>query len=127
MNVARSIAHDRSHDPRLQVCAIIVPEDNSGILALGYNGSYRGGPNEIESLEPGMSGCIHAEQNALVKCPFHYPLKKHMYLTHSPCVACAKLIVNAAISRVVYDIEYRDKTGIDILLNSGIEVFHLNT
>jgi dCMP deaminase len=126
MNVARGLAYDRSHDPRLQVCAIVVPEDNTGILAMGYNGDYRGGPNAIESLDPGKSGTIHAEQNALVKCPFHFPMKKHMYLTHSPCIMCSKLIINAGLSRVVYDQQYRDLTGLDLLRSAGIEVMDLN-
>lgn len=127
MNIAKSIANDRSHDPRLQVCAIIVPDDNSGILALGYNGDYNGGPNEVESLEPGMSGMIHAEVNALVKCPFHTPTKKYMYLTHSPCISCAKLIINAGISKVIYDTEYRDTSGINLLVSANVEVTSLST
>jgi dCMP deaminase len=92
---------------------------------MGYNGNYRGGPHIHESSDPGQSGFIHAEVNALVKCDFNFPKKKHMYLTHSPCRACAKLIVNAEISRVIYDLQYRDVSGLEILSSVGIEVLSL--
>jgi dCMP deaminase len=120
-----SIAHEiskRSYDPQLKVGAIIVSEDNTRMLAVGYNGNYKGGPNERESDDPGQGGLIHAEVNALVKCDFNFSKKKHMYLTHSPCRNCAKLIVNAEISHVVYDNPYRDCSGIEILKSSGIDV-----
>lgn len=121
MSIAKTIAK-RSYDPRLMVGAIIVSDDNTRLLSLGYNGNYKGGPNEPDSFNPGQSGFIHAEVNALVKCDYNFFRKKIMYITHSPCVSCAKLIVNAEISRVVYDEEYRDKSGIDLLHACGIEV-----
>lgn len=124
MNVAREIAR-RSYDPRLKVAAIIVSEDNTSVLSIGYNGNYRGGPHSHESSEPGKSGFIHAEVNALVKCDFNFPKKKHMYVTHSPCRDCSKLIINAEISRVVYDIEYRDTSGIELLRSAGVSVMNL--
>ena len=49
-----------------------------------------------------------------------------MYLTHSPCTSCAKLIVNADISHVIFDVDYRDIMGLQILTNSGIEVNRLS-
>lgn len=124
MDFAKSIAR-RSHDPRLHVGAIIVSEDNTSVLAIGYNGREKGGPNEVESLEPGQSGTVHAEQNALIKAPFYHPRKKHMYLTHSPCRPCAKLIINAEVARVVYAELYRDQSGIDLLRGAGIEVMSI--
>jgi len=124
MSVAHIISN-RSYDQRLKVGAIVVSEDNSQMLSIGYNGNYKGGPHIHESSTPGQGGFIHAEVNALVKCDFNFPKKKHMYLTHSPCRACSKLIVNAEISRVVYDIEYRDISGLEILTSVGIEVFSL--
>jgi dCMP deaminase len=124
MSVAHIISN-RSYDPRLKVGAIVVSEDNSQMLSIGYNGNYKGGPHVQESSEPGQSGFIHAEVNALVKCDFNFSKKKHMYLTHSPCRACAKLIINAEIARVVYDIPYRDTSGLEILSSVGIEVFSL--
>ena len=70
MSVAKTISQ-RSIDPRHQVGAIIVSDDNTQLLALGYNGNYKGGPNRTESDEPGMSGLIHAEQNALIKLDYN--------------------------------------------------------
>lgn len=125
MKIAWNVS-ERSYDPRLKVGAIVVSDDNTRLLSLGYNGNYRGGPNESESLEPGQSGMIHAEVNALIKCDYNLNRKKIMYLTHSPCISCAKLVVNADISRVIFDIEYRDLAGLQILTNSGIEVNRLN-
>jgi len=125
MKIAWNIS-DRSYDPRLKVGAIVVSDDNTRLLSLGYNGNYRGGPNETESDEPGLSGMIHAEVNALIKCDYNFNRRKIMYLTHSPCPACSKLIVNADISTVIYDVDYRDLSGLQILRKSGIEVNRLS-
>lgn len=121
MNVACEIAK-RSTDPRLKVCAIVVSEDNTSVLGLGYNGGPKGLYNDPLSLEPGQSEFTHAEANCLVHCPYHYPLKKHMYVTHSPCRDCCRLIINAGISRVVYGETYRDTSGLDMLREGGVEV-----
>jgi dCMP deaminase len=106
----------------MKVGAIIVNEDNTRLLALGYNGDYAGGPNEVESLEPGKSGALHAEINALIKCDYSYVGKKIMYITLSPCIQCAKLIINGKINEVVYHEEYRDTSGIELLRKMGITV-----
>jgi len=116
----------RSPDPKFQVGAVIVTEDNTQVLALGYNGDHKGGPNCRDSLETGKSGFIHAEINALIKCDFNNPKSKKMYLTHSPCPVCAKCIVNAGIKTVIYLKEYTDMSGIDILKESGVDVFSLS-
>jgi dCMP deaminase len=76
----------------------------------------------VESSEPGQSGFIHAEINALIKCDFNHPKVKKMYLTLSPCRQCAKAIVNGGIREVIYDIEYRDRSGIELLTSSGVVV-----
>lgn len=124
MSVAKTMS-ERSYDPRLKVGAIVVSEDNTQMLSVGYNGNYKGGPNEHESTEPGQSGFIHAEVNALVKCDYNFPKKKHMYITHSPCRQCAKLIINAEISKVVYEQLYRDPSGIELLKSAGIEALSI--
>lgn len=124
-DVAEIIA-ERSYDPRLKVGAIIVSEDNTQLLSLGYNGNYKGGPHQHESTEPGKSGFIHAEVNALIKCDYNFPKRKHMYVTHSPCRNCAKLIINADIARVVFGIPYRDSSGLDLLRSTGIEVLSID-
>ena len=110
----------RSYDPRYQVGAIVVTKDNTQVLSVGYNGNYSGGPNEVESEVPGHSGFIHAEINCLLKMDYNNPKEKIMYLTLSPCRMCAKAIVNAGINEVVYLKSYRDKSGLDILSESGV-------
>jgi len=112
----------RSLDPRFQVGAVIVAEDNTQVLAVGYNGDHRGGPNSVESTEPGQSGFIHAEINALIKCDFNHPKAKKMYLTLSPCRQCAKAIINGGVREVVYLEEYRDTSGVKLLIESGLTV-----
>ena len=121
MGMARNISR-RSYDPRHQVGAIIVTQDNSQVLSLGYNGNYKGGPNEVESEVPGDSGMLHAEINALLKLDYNNPKQKAMYVTLSPCRMCAKAIINAGVNEVVYDKEYRDTSGLDILGSVGVRV-----
>ena len=113
---------DRSYDPRYRVGAVVVTVNNTQVLAIGYNGNYSGGPNEVESTVPGESGMIHAEINALLKMDYNNPKHKIMYVTLSPCRMCAKAIINAGISEVVYDEEYRDTGGLELLKNAGIVV-----
>jgi len=121
MDTARVIAR-RSMDPRHKVGAVIVTDDNTQVLAVGYNGDQKGGLNCVESSEPGMSGFLHAEVNALIKCDYNIHKPKIMYLTLSPCPMCAKAIVNGGIKQVVYAEEYRDTRGIDLLRQCGVEV-----
>lgn len=111
---------ERSYDPRTKVGAVVVTEDNTQVLSVGYNGNHRGGANSVDSAEPGLSGFIHAEVNALVKMDYNNPKRKVMYITHSPCVACAKLIINANIHEVKYLEEYRDTSGIELLKSSRV-------
>ena len=121
MEFAHIIAR-RSYDPRHQVGAVVVSSDNTQVLAIGYNGNYKGGPNAAESLSPGQSGMIHAEINALLKMDYNNPKDKILYVTLSPCRMCAKAIVNAGIKKVYYDEEYRDTSSLKILRDSGVEV-----
>ena len=121
MDVANSISK-RSYDPRFQVGAVVVTKDNTQVLAVGYNGNYAGGPNTVESSVPGESGLIHAEINCLLKMDYNNPKSKKMYLTLSPCRMCAKAIINAGIDEVVYATQYRDTTGVQLLLDQNVSV-----
>lgn len=112
----------RSYDPRYQVGSVIVTDSNTQVLAIGYNGNYSGGPNEVESQTPGQSGMIHAEINALIKLDYNNPNDKIMYLTLSPCRGCAKAIINGGISEVIYQEKYRDTSGLDLLKSAGVKV-----
>ncbi len=121
MSMAEMISK-RSYDPRNQVGIVIVAADNTQVLSLGYNGNHSGGPNEPESLEPGKSGFIHAEINALLKMDYNNPKRKIAYLTLSPCRHCAKCLVNARVDEVVYNEEYRDAGGLLLLRESSVLV-----
>ena len=121
MDFARSISR-RSYDPRNQVGAIVVTDDNTQVLAVGYNGNYAGGPNQVESESPGESGMLHAEINCLLKMDYNNPKRKKMYVTLSPCRMCAKAIINAGIDEVLYGEAYRDTSGVVLLEEAGISV-----
>lgn len=125
MNIAYELAR-RSINPHAKVGCVIVTSDNTQILSLGFNGDWKGGPNEIESDEPGKSGTVHAEANALIKCDFNDTRRKIMYVTQSPCVNCARLIINGNIDEVVFDDEYRDPAGLELLKHAGIPVRQLD-
>ena len=78
---------------------------------------------EVESKTPGESGMIHAEINALLKMDYNNPKSKKLYVTLSPCRMCAKAIVNAGISEVIYSKFYpHGKNAIRILNQAGIIV-----
>lgn len=122
IDFAHTIAK-RSTDTKHKVGAVIVNEENTQVLSIGYNGDQKGGSNKRESLLRGQSGFIHAEINALIKCDYNYPKKKKMYLTLSPCDVCAKAIVNAGISEVIYSEFYpNSENSIKILKDAGIAV-----
>jgi dCMP deaminase len=112
---------ERSTCARLRVGAVIASDDLASVLAIGYNGSPRGFPNSCARPEAGNCGCVHAEANALVKAPYRSgPLT--LFTTHAPCAACAALIVNSAVRRVVYAAGYRDASGLAILSAANLEV-----
>jgi len=121
ISVAQKIA-ERSIDKRLKVGAVVVTDDNTQVLSIGYNGNYAGGPNEAESSNPGCSGLIHAEINALLKLDYNNPKIKKMYVTHFPCRMCAKAIVNSGIKYVVYEQDYRDMSSLDIFKDADVYV-----
>ena len=122
MDFAYSIAK-RSCDSKYQVGAVVVNSENTQVLSIGYNGDQKGGPNKRDSTETGQSGFIHAEINALIKMNYNNPCKKKMYLTLSPCEVCAKAIVNAGISELIYTEFYKHgKNSLSILKDAGIVV-----
>jgi len=110
----------RSYDPRLKVGAVIVTMDNTQVLSVGYNGNHSGGPNSVDSISPGESGFIHAENNAVIKLNYNDHKDRKMYITHSPCLLCAKIILNANIKHVIYIDEYRSLDGVNLLKEFGV-------
>lgn len=108
--------------PRKQVGCIVVAK--SGMIAPGLNGMASGGPNEWEYSEQGNEEVVHAEMQALGKMLEQGVSAKNssVYLTLSPCIHCAKLLVRAKVSRVVYLEEYRKNDGIEYLKKYGVRV-----
>lgn len=115
----------RSTCKRLQVGALLVSPDFQQVYAIGYNGGIRGQDNDsCDPTKPGHCGDLHAEVNCLVKCRVNDPTKI-LFLTHSPCENCSKLVVNSGVSAVYFLEEYRSKAGLDILKKSNIPIYRL--
>ena len=116
-----------SYCKRRQVGAIIVKDKM--IISDGYNGTPAGFENICED-DNGLtkSYVLHAEANAITKIARsgNNSDGATLYVTSSPCIECAKLIIQSGIKRVVYSEEYRLTDGIDLLRRAGIEVV-LNT
>lgn len=115
----------RSTCLRLQVGTVITTPDLTQVLGIGYNGNARGLPNRCDTTTPGACGCIHSEQNALIKAGAQQP-GKVMFVSASPCVMCAKMAINANVAKVYYREAYRDPAGLDVLRQGGVEVIHYN-
>ncbi len=124
----------RSTCMRRQVAAVIVRDKK--IIATGYNGAPKG----VFHCE--QVGClrdqlkipagerhelcrgIHAEQNAIIQASVHGVSIEgsDIYITHSPCILCSKMLINAGIKRIVYRGEYPDKLALDMLDEAGVTV-----
>src|SRR5258708_22046752 len=113
----------RSTCLRLQVGSVIATSDLTQVLGIGYNGNAKGLPNRCDSTTPGNCGCLHSEQNCLIKAGAQLP-DKVMFISASPCVMCAKMIINANVTKVYYREAYRDPAGLDVLRQGGVEVVH---
>jgi len=122
MRMAEELAK-RSTCSRLQVGTVLTDAALEHVLAIGYNGNVRGFPNRCDSTEPGKCGCIHSEMNALVKARGDVP-DKVAFITASPCVMCAKLMVQAKVSHVFFRNAYRDPAGLEVLERAGVVTVH---
>jgi len=139
-----------SHARRLHVGAVVVKDDT--VISYGYNGMPAGWDNDCENtvfvLDEESMGTdmislgysrtengnwvklktkpevLHAESNAIAKLAKSHNsgLGADLFVTHSPCIECAKLIYQSGISRVWYGKNYRDDTGIKFLKKSGVTV-----
>jgi len=120
-----------SHAKRLQVGAVIVRDDS--VISYGYNGMPAGWDNNCEEVTGYNLGeeilktkpeVLHAESNAIAKLAksTNSGLGATMFVTHAPCMECAKLIYQSGISHVLYRDSYRDTSGITFLEKSGVGV-----
>lgn len=137
MNTAKIFA-ELSHARRLKVGAIVIKDNR--IVSIGYNGMPAGWDNNCETEHETWIGdhkktektvqlkskseVLHAETNAIAKLARSTESGDGatMFITHSPCIECAKLIYQSGISAVYYGENYRDDSGIEFLRKSGIEV-----
>ncbi len=114
---------ENSYCTRRQVGALIVK--GKRIISDGYNGTPSGFENVCEdNTNQTKPYVLHAEANAITKvaCSHNSSEGATMYVTASPCIECAKLIIQAGITRVVYGEEYRLTDGLDLLKRAHIEV-----
>jgi dCMP deaminase len=129
MKTAETFA-ELSHARRLHVGAIVVKDDR--IISIGYNGMPAGWDNNCEhELIDADEGhtlvtkkeVLHAETNAIAKLAksSESGLGADLFVTHAPCMDCAKLIYQSGIKRVHYGVAYRDDSGIQFLKQSNIE------
>ena len=115
-----------SYCKRRQVGALIVKDRM--IISDGYNGTPTGFENVCEDDENYTKWYVlHAEENAIMKVSASTQSSKGatLYITLSPCRECSKLIFQSGITRLVYNKEYKDKSGLDFLKKSGIEIAHV--
>lgn len=116
-----------SHCNRAQVGSLIVK--NNMIISDGFNGSPTGLNNDCEDANNDTYWyVIHSEANAILKCAKNGSSSDGatIYLTHSPCKDCAKMIYQSGIKRLVYNKNYRDNSGIEFLKDSGVEITFLD-
>ena len=139
------ICSENSKANKLKVGAIIVKDQQ--IISDGFNGTPSRFDNQCEDVkhkdlnrcslcsQEHCEGCdniefvtrpevMHAESNAITKCAKYgkATLDSTIYITHTPCIECAKLIIQAGIKRVVYKNFYKSLAGVEILRKSGIIV-----
>jgi dCMP deaminase len=124
-----------SHARRLQVGAVIVKDDS--VISYGYNGMPAGWDNNCEYVYTNPQTKIselvtnkevlHAESNAIAKLAksTNSGLGATMFITHAPCLDCAKLIYQSGIGHVLYRNSYRDAGGVTFLERSGVVVEQL--
>ena len=135
MDVAERFAQ-LSSAKRLQVGAIVVKDDR--IISIGYNGMPSGWDNCCEEVVPPNEWVefeqlktkpevLHAETNAIAKLAksSESGLGAAMFVTHAPCIDCAKLVYQTGISTLYYKHTYRSTLGIDFLNSSGVTVLHM--
>ncbi len=117
---------ENSYCQRRQVGALVVKDNR--IISDGYNGTPSGFENVCEENNVTKPYVLHAEANAITKLARSHNSSDGatMYITASPCIECAKLIIQSGIKRVIYGEKYRLDEGINLLERAGIEVVFMD-
>jgi dCMP deaminase len=115
MNEALNVAK-LSYCNKLQVGAVLVKDNR--IISFGYNGTFSGEDNCCEDADgKTKDNVIHAEENLLMKLTRTYEtaVGSSIFITHQPCINCARLIANSGVTEVFYAHDYRCNRGTDLL------------
>lgn len=128
--LAAGVYSNLSHAKRLKVGAVITKDDR--IISIGYNGTPRGFDNECEtklddSLIVTKPEVIHAEANAILfAAKTGIPTEgTTLFITHSPCFECAKMIIQSGIVAVYYREIYRDASPLKLLTEANVKYYQL--
>jgi dCMP deaminase len=125
MDFAKAISN-RSSCIRLNVGTVITSTDFRKVLAVGYNGNAAGLKNGCDRDEPGNCGCLHSEENAAINCDSPRYVEKYVFVTHLPCAACAKRLINIGnVKKVFFEEDYRKRESVALLKEVGIELFKI--
>ena len=121
MSRPRPRPHDRKSDEPPE------PTARSSVATSRWAQASRGtGGHAAPGDEAGNCGCLHSEENAVINCDAPRTVEKLVFVTHLPCVACAKRLINLGnVKAVYYQNDYRLRDSIDILRSVGIEVGQL--
>lgn len=127
MDLAVHLAR-RSTCSRLNVGTVITSRDYRKVLAVGYNGNASGLANSCDRIEEGNCGCLHSEENAVINCDSHRFIEKIVFVTHLPCVMCAKRLINlGGVQKVFYGKPYRSTDSLKLFDQVGIAVESLDS
>ena len=122
LNLAFTMAK-RSTCQRLKVGTVITSTDFRKVLAVGYNGNASGLENCCDRNEAGNCGCLHSEENAVINCDSPRSVEKIVFVTHHPCVSCAKRLINlGGVRTIFYGKNYRSTEGKVLFNKVGIKV-----
>jgi len=154
MQMANTVS-EQSYAVRLKVGCVVVKDDKVVAMSYNgtpkgcdncceerkYFDRHGGGwisPDEIEMTYPYVDGddryslktkdeVIHAEQNAIIQMALSTESIKDcsMFITHAPCLQCAKMVLQAGIKELYFEQEYRDMSGVAFLLKYGVKVTHM--
>jgi dCMP deaminase len=121
MDIA-SVISESSYSKRKKVGAILVKDNR--IISIGYNGTPSGFENSCEEDNVTKEEVLHAESNCISKCAKsnESSLNSDLYVTMSPCIECAKLIIQSGIKRVFYREKYIETKGLELLQKAKIEI-----